>query len=212
MITDPEALGCNIAHVVHVRSHSFMGRAIRRCFPGPDGELLAWGNHDGLLAYIQAGDGYPVDDGWHVAESLGRGYVLTPWGEYVRAVYAGSNSIVLYRIAGVDVITANLIAQTAITEALRHLATGEHQYDRVAIYWKLIGAIVGKRIDRHRESDWYCTESTRAVCAVHGIDPWRKVQPTPYTTEKREQQGALEIVAELTAPGDVSYAAWKDRT
>lgn len=174
--------GVEAGDTAHFRSSTAYGKQIRRCIP-------AWGNHDGTVV------AYP-DSPVYVAESVGTGFVLTPWEEYEALLNAGKTSVVFFR---------HFSLSRKEREHVAHVAS-EMTKLRIRYDWKsIIRIYLNIRFKRNRgttarEWEWYCTE---AVARIHHIahpasgDIWHyDTLPTPYTTEKRWGAGWLYKVHE----------------
>jgi len=182
--------------VVHVRSANPFARTIRIALPRE-----THGNHDGTLVYEPS-------RGWGVAEALVQpGYVVTEWEHYWKEIAAGRVSVVFCR-------PVNMPTEVGldIVHAAYELEALQPKYDRLAIVSIAANIAFKKTISRHREWQWYCTEAVRDLhlkATRDGeFDAWGPGFPTPYTTEKRIEQGRLEVVGEV---GVVSYEQWRAR-
>ena len=174
--------GVRPGDVIHVRSSSPYGWAIRKALPG------SWGNHDGNVVW---------NGEWMIAEALlGPGYVLTPWDEYRERINAGKTSVAFFRpqVMGCEI---SEIESLRVMMLACDLALKKPAYDWRAIVSIALNLALKTSVDRGREWEWYCTEVVallfRMVNAVW--DVWGEKNPTTYTTEKRHQSGRLKLVA-----------------
>ncbi|MFA5634539.1 MAG: YiiX/YebB-like N1pC/P60 family cysteine hydrolase [Anaerovoracaceae bacterium] len=167
--------------IVHVRSAGLYGWAIRTT-------LRSWGNHDGILVFHASH--------WYVAEALtSAGFVLTPWSEYQARIHRARSAVCLFRHAG---LTDS--ARSTIRDSALYFAGIGLKYDWRAIAWIGLNLLLRTAHARNHEHRWYCTEAVRDIYRRVDADVWAKSLPTPGTTAKRQQQGLLTLVAQLT-PG-----------
>jgi hypothetical protein len=173
----PADFGARPGDVAHVRSSTLFAWAIRRALHE------TWGNHDGIVVYR--------DERWGVAEALPTGYVVTPWGEYMRSITKGRVGVAFLRPVGCPEHISHVVMMNAL-----ELADAKVRYDWRAIAEIWAQTVLKASIPWQREWAWYCTEAVRACYCSAGTewDVWRKELPTPYTTEKRHQEGALALV------------------
>lgn len=175
-IKSPTEYGAGPGDIVHVRTQTVFGWGIRLACPG------SWGNHDGILVF-------DASRGWGVAEALlNMGFIVTPWEVYA----LGEESLVFMRPIGIsDIDRIHVVDEAYKLEELHP------KYDRLAIVSIALSIILKKTINKNREWKWYCTEAVKACYGKVGWDIWQKVLPTPYTTEKRQKSGKLEIRGEF---------------
>jgi hypothetical protein len=82
------------------------------------------------------------------------------------------------------------------------------RYDKKAILGILSSLVFKTSLPAcQHEHQWYCTEAVRKFYLRCGSewDVWRKKQPTPYTTEKRQRAGLLTILGGYTPAGCPTY-------
>jgi hypothetical protein len=178
MRIDPDKL--LVGDIFHARSYGFWGRAIRHV-------LGSWGNHDApVLEYngrLVIGDSHPG------------GSVLTPLEDYQQRLDNGEIELRVYRVQHVTFAERHWASAWWIDNVL-----GSH-YDYLAygrLILKRIFGDVWKRAAGWRWA-WWCTEGTRDMWIkpkqiTREIDPWKKSNPTPLTTEHRVIDGRLIAV------------------
>lgn len=163
--------------ILHSYTDGVFGRLIRKA-------IGSRGSHDALVVDAASG-------GLCVAESLPRGGALTPLGDYEARMRAGKTTVLVLRIPGASVVDGCLAAQWMESNIMGT------PYDFWAFPRLWLKAKLGDWFPSQagKEWAWYCTESVRAAWRMAGFDPWAKNNPTPRTTEKRLQAGALTDVS-----------------
>jgi len=180
----PAEFGGGLGDIVHVRSRGVFGYGIRRAIP------KTWGCHDCVLVY-------DADRGWGVAEALYKdGFVVTEWEKYAR----GAGGVVFLRPAGISTEDRLKVVEMAYA-----LEESHPRYDKTAIIGIAWSILLKRTVQKNREWQWYCTEVVRDFFKAVGWDVWRVRQPTPYTTEKREQAGKLTLLGEMRVDGCPPY-------
>jgi hypothetical protein len=164
--------------ILHVRTHTPLSWAIRR-------SVHSWGTHDALVVRdngdLCIGDAAPMK--CH----------CTPLADYQRRFEAGKVQFFVCRPILPD--TDDIHGMMASYWWLQNVKGTPYDF---GAYPRLFAkAILGDICQRAAgwEWAWYCTESCRdAWRSGAGVDPYQKNNPTPRTTEKRIESGALQIV------------------
>jgi len=135
--------------------------------------------------------------GWFVGDSHPPRSRLTPISEYVRMVESGEIELRVMIPEGWD--------------ENKGFSAGwwwqDHVVDRVYDYfafpylaWRCL--VEWLRIELAKagvEWAWYCTEGVRDAYKFVGLDPYKKKNPTPFTTEKRVGSSLIEITEKVVS-------------
>jgi len=188
-VQHPETWGARPGDIVHVRGYTPYGYMIRLAIP-------SWGNHDAILCYT-------TEHGWHVVEAQPFHTRRTPWTEYAHDIERGRIAVAIMRPCGIGPL-----ASATIHAHAQSFADKRPRYDYSAIFWITYNVVFHQDSTRNRRHSWYCTEQTRD-CHVPAWDVWGIPLPTPYTTEKRNIEGRLELIVDLHAANEkLPYTDW----
>ena len=160
--------------ILHARTRTTFGWLIRRV-------LKSWGSHDALLWHGPSG-------GWWVCDAMPPVARLTPLHEWEQRVLDGQAELRFYWPAGAKAMDGGVAAKWWVQRVTNS------PYDRCAFPRLLLKALFMDVWERQagKEWSWYCTEGVRGAWQYAGFDVWGKNNPTPGTTEKRVESGALE--------------------
>jgi hypothetical protein len=168
--------------ILHARTFTPLAWAIRRC-------VGSWGTHDALVVrdngVLCIGDAAPMK--CH----------CTPLETYQRRLEAGKVQFFVCRPVAVF-LPDNQLEISGMMAAYWWIENVKgKKYDFAAYPRLFLKSIFGDICQAAAgwQWAWYCTESCRdAWRNGAGVDPWQKNNPTPRTTEKRIESGALQIV------------------
>lgn len=157
----------------------------------------SWGNHDALACRF---NGH-----WYVGDATHPQARLTPLAEYARDLVDGEIELRIYRPRYTTAAEATAAAAWWMREV------NGTWYDWAAYPRLLLKSVLGDLLPWPAgwEWAWYCTEScrqawieaTKSAELPRGMDFWRKTNPTPRTTEKRVEDGALvDVTAKIIRP------------
>jgi len=143
-----------------------------------------WGNHDAILIRMCG------SHAWYVGDAQPPFAKLTPLSDYEKWIGAGEIDVLWMWPKG----AAKEDGQRAALHWIIHI--NGRPYDYAAYPRLILKCLCGDWIKRASGLTWafFCTESVREswLKATH-LDPWAGNQtPTPYTTEKRVEDGHID--------------------
>lgn len=174
--------------IFHGRGQTMYAKAIREVLgrglpPGQE----CWGNHDGIFVHD------PIARTIAVAECVPMKAKITPLAKHEHKINAGEYDVRVYEVVGAsrsDEIAASVWFKSNV------VGTWYDFWGIACLGWQYALGKVGRRRVGWEWGNW-CTEGVaKAYREATALDPWKKANPTPYTTEKRVQQGVLRDITE----------------
>lgn len=168
--------------VLNMSTRSLAGKLIRRVLAARDPiSRFECPNHDSICV--------EWDGALWIGESQPPVARLTPVEQYEREMESGF----IYRLRVLEVVDASQAEELAAARWwLDHVRNAPYNY--LAFPRLLFKALVGDWWQKAAGLEWskWCTEGVAdAWRKGAGVDPWRKVNPTPLTTWKRNREGGF---------------------
>lgn len=166
--------------IFHVRSFGFWANAIREM-------LGSWGNHDGLLLNLDHWQDKTArcdPENWYVGDSRPLRAKPTPLWQYERMIKLGQCEAKIYRPKKM----LNCDEPGRAAQAYWMTFVNKSFYDFMAYPRLFLKCVFGDIFQAGAGWEWahWCTEGVANSLKFGGkVDPYRKSNPTPYTTEKR---------------------------
>ena len=182
-------------YVLHGRGTTAFAKAIRAVLNlKADKTFPCWGNHDGLIIKDRCSEAFVI------GESVSPFAKLTSLQYYEKMVNGGQYEIKIYQVLGATPESGSKAAMFWIEHV------NNTPYDWFGIFkllWKYVSIRLGQKNVGWEWAHW-CTEGVAEAWREGGkIDAWTKINPTPYTTEKRAREGFLkDVTAEVIVNAD----------
>lgn len=171
---------------IHGRGQTFYAKAIRKVLSRglPKGKEC-WGNHDAIIVRD------PYTHELRIGESVPMFAMMTLISDYEKKINAGAYEIKVYRVKAAEVGDGCKAADYWVAHV------NNTAYNFLGILKLLVKYLFSSALTRTAGWEWahWCTQGVAESWKNGtGLDPWHKRSPTPYTTEKRAEEGVFEDI------------------
>ena len=178
--------------VLHVRSYTAFGRAIRKVLSLRQGDK-AWGNHDGLLVYVSGG--------WYVGDCEPVFAKFTPLEDYFRREKEGKCETRFLDVVGATPETR----RKAVDYWTRKVNGSLYDFRAFPRLWfkNAVADIFPAATLGWHWAHW-CTEGVADSWEKGAkMKVWNKVNPTPLTTQHRVGSTLVDVSDDVKIEGFV---------
>lgn len=170
-----------VGMIVHARTYGWVGKTIRKVL-GCRGKNKVWGNHDAIIV--------EKEGMFMIGESVPPRAKLTLLEDYERGMRAGNIEVKVYEVVGANIKECRKAEKFWLSTVCGTF------YDFLAFPRLFIKSWLVDLIPTETGWEWahWCTEGVaRAWEEGASILVWRKLNPTPWTTEKRVGKTLVDV-------------------